>query len=152
MSAPPTDAAPAHATLRAHHLAWGWVSLTVWLLFGLALEALHGFKVGWYLDVGAEPRRLMFQLAHAHGALLGGVQIAFAVTAEHLAWGPAQAARAGRRLTAAAVLLPGGFLLGGLWLRGGDPGWGVLPAPVGGLLLCWAVGATARAAWRRAQG
>ena len=52
------------------HLRFGWRSLFVFLVLGVVLETLHGFKLGWYLDVGAEMRRLMFTLAHAHGTLL----------------------------------------------------------------------------------
>ena len=133
---PTPEAGPAPSGARPTHLAWGWGSLAVWVLFGLGLEALHAFKVPWYLDVGMEPRRLMFQLAHAHGALLGGVNIAFALSQEHLAWGKKGPDLASRLLKSATLLLPGGFLLGGIWIRGGDPGYGVLPAPLGGLLMC----------------
>ena len=52
-------------------------------------------------------------------------------------------------LRAGTVLLPGGFLLGGLWIHDGDPGLGVLAAPVGGVLLALSMIATARAALRR---
>jgi hypothetical protein len=33
------------------------------------------------------------------------------------------------------VLLPGGFVLGGLFAKGGDPGPGALLVPVGAVLL-----------------
>jgi hypothetical protein len=46
-------------------------------------------------------------------------------------------------LLAALVLLPGGFLLGGIYVYGGDPGPGVLLSPIGGALLFAAVGLTA---------
>ena len=66
------------------HLRFGWWSLLGFLILGLALELLRGFKVGLYLDVPNETRRLMWTLAHAHGALLGLVHIAFAVSLTHL--------------------------------------------------------------------
>ena len=62
------------------HLRFGWRSLFVFLALGFILEVLHGFKLGWYLDVGAEMRRLMFTLAHAHGTLLALVNLAAGLT------------------------------------------------------------------------
>ena len=53
------------------HLRFGWWSLLGFLCLGFMLELLHGFKAGFYLDVSNETRRLMWTLAHAHGALLG---------------------------------------------------------------------------------
>ena len=122
--------------LKLRHLRFGWGLLLCFLTLGLVLEVLHGFKVGWYLNVSNETRRLMWTLAHAHGVLLGLVNIAFGLTCAAL---PA-AGSAGRRfasvtLMSAAVLLPCGFLLGGIVVYGGDPGVGVLLVPVGGLLL-----------------
>ncbi|MEZ4289439.1 MAG: hypothetical protein R3E53_02455 [Myxococcota bacterium] len=40
-----------------------------------------------------------------------------------------------RALGAGSLLLPGGFLLGGVVVYEGDPGLGVLLAPVGALLV-----------------
>lgn len=137
------------AGLRRSHLAWGWVHIALYMAFGLGLEVLHALKVGWYLDVGADARRLMFQLAHAHGTLLGLLHIAFASSLAHLNWGPKGPDFTARLLKASTVLLPGGFVLGGVWIHGGDPGVGVLPAPLGGLLLVWAGARTARAALRK---
>ena len=51
------------------HLRFGWWSLLVFMTLGLMLEALHAFKMGVYLDVSSETRRLLWTLAHAHGAL-----------------------------------------------------------------------------------
>lgn len=117
------------------HLRLGWWSLLVFLSLGLALELMHGFKVGWYLDVSNETRRLMWRLAHAHGVLLALVHIAFAVTLRSLAAGGSWVRGASRALTIAGVLLPGGFLLGGLVVHEGDPFVGVLLVPVGALAL-----------------
>ena len=44
---------------------FGWWALSAWAVFGLALEAMHGFKVAGYLD-DAWTRELL-TLAHAHG-------------------------------------------------------------------------------------
>src|SRR4051812_30811291 len=59
------------------HLRFGWWSLLVFLALGIVLETLHGFKVGAYLDVSNETRRLMWTLAHAHGTLLSLIHLAF---------------------------------------------------------------------------
>ena len=70
---------------RRRHLIFGWWALAGFALLGLALEALHGFKVHWFLDPGYETRRLLWRLAHAHGALLSLVHLGFAA-AIPLAW------------------------------------------------------------------
>ena len=67
------------------HLRFGWWLLLVSLSLGLVLEALHGFKLGWYLDVTNETRQLMLTLAHAHGTLLALVNIAAGLTARGVA-------------------------------------------------------------------
>ncbi len=122
------------------HRRFGWWALLCFLTLGIILEALHGFKVGWYLDVANEARRLTWTLAHAHGTLLGLIHLGFA-------WSLTSVAVASERrrsaaslcLIAASVLLPGGFFLGGLVVHAGDPGLGVLLSPVGGALLFCAV-------------
>lgn len=124
------------------HLKFGWWSLLLFLTLGIALETLHGFKIGWYLDVSNSTRRLMLTLAHAHGTLLGLVHIAFAITTRAARIAPGRAAS--HCLRGASLLLPGGFFLGGLVVHGGDPGIGILLVPVGGLLLLIAVAMTAR--------
>jgi hypothetical protein len=98
------------------------------------LEAMHAFKVYWYLDVGHETRRLMWTLAHAHGTLLSLVHIAFAGTLR-MTPRPERTRAISTCLYAATALLPGGFFLGGAVIRGGDPGLGVLLVPIGAALL-----------------
>ncbi len=34
------------------HLRFGWWALAVYVCLGIVLETMHGFKIGWYLDVG----------------------------------------------------------------------------------------------------
>ena len=125
------------------NLRFGWWSLFAWLTLGVVLETLHGFKLGWYLDVGHEMRRLMFTLAHAHGTVLALVNIAAGLTAR-LGKGGELARSASRALLWGAVLVPAGFLLGGLVIHDGDPGLGVMLVPVGALLLLYGVGRVAR--------
>ena len=107
------------------HLRFGWWSLLSFLILGLVLELLHGFKAGLYLDVSNETRRLMWTLAHAHGALLGLVHILYALC---LRLFPSLAASSrgpiSVSLIGASILLPGGFFLGGFSFYGGDPGLG----------------------------
>lgn len=117
------------------HLRFGWWSLLASASFGVVLEGLHAFKVGAYLDVEGEVRRLMWTLAHAHGGLLALLHIALAATF-HLTRPSGAAPRwASLALATASVLLPGGFLLGGLHVVGADPGLGVLLVPFGALAL-----------------
>lgn len=131
------------------HLLIGWCAILLFLSLGALLEALHGFKVGLYLDLANATRRHMWTLAHAHGTLLGILNVVFAIsvrvfTSEGESWQRA----ASVCLAGATVLLPLGFFLGGLFIYAGDPGLGVLLVPVGGLLLFIAVLLTARGFWR----
>ena len=131
--------------LTRKHLRFGWWSLLIFLSLGVLLEAFHGFKVGYYLDVANDARRLAFRLAHAHGTLLSLVHVVLGLTlASRFAPSLAAARRASSLLVAATFLLPGGFLLGGLFLQGGDPGLGVLLVPIGALALFAAVFQIAR--------
>jgi hypothetical protein len=138
----------AHALIR-RHLRFGWIALLAFLLLGVLLEAMHGLKIGWYLNTGQETRRLLLTLAHAHGVLLALVNLAFASTLTHL---PSLAARglriASPCLLGAGILLPVGFGLGGLATYGGDPGLGIFLVPPAALLLAAGVGVTAWAVWR----
>jgi hypothetical protein len=133
------------------HLRFGWWSLLVFLTLGLGLETLHGFKIGWYLDVGQEMRRLMFTLAHAHGTLVALVNIAAGLTLRAVP-GSTLSPSASFAMLGAGVLLPLGFLLGGLVVYDGDPGVGVLLVPVGGLLLVYGVTGAARSLTRALRG
>lgn len=118
------------------HLRFGWIGLLVFGTLGLVLEALHAFKSGAYLGVGNETRRLMWTLAHAHGIGLSLLHMGFAATLYALFAEPTERLRgASRLLRWGGVLLPLGFFLGGFLTYGGDPGLGVLLAPVGALLI-----------------
>src|SRR6185369_15955470 len=41
--------------LGLRHVRFGYFALLAFLTLGVALEALHGFKIGFYLDVASEP-------------------------------------------------------------------------------------------------
>jgi hypothetical protein len=139
-TAPPV---PEVDPLVERHLRVGWRVLFAFAALGLALEGLQGFKVRWYLDVANETRRLMFTLAHAHGTLLGVLNIAFAATLKLQPRGDARRrSLASALLLAATAALPLGFLLGGLVVYAGDPGLGIVLVPAGALLLLGAIALT----------
>lgn len=125
------------------HLVVGWWTLLLFLILGTSLEALHAFKLGWYLNVGNEARRLMLTLAHAHGSLLALVNIALGLCLNRTEWKPGFQPLASRCLLGATVLLPGGFFLGGLYIYDGDPGLGVWLVPAGAFLMAVGVAVTA---------
>lgn len=118
------------------HLSLGWWLLLLFVVMGVFLESLHGFKVAWYLNVGQESRRLLWRLAHAHGTFLAIVNIAFAATVWIRGWSYSQHIWfASRFLLAATVLVPAGFFLGGVTFYANDPGLGIILLPIGALLL-----------------
>jgi hypothetical protein len=128
---------------------FAWTSLAVWALFGLALEAAHGFKLAAYLDDSL--RHTVLRLAHAHGVVLALVVLAFAASLSS-SESDSEAIRAARRtgllLRAGALLVPLGFALGGIAPHEGDPGWPVVLVPVGGLLLVAGLIGVAWQNWR----
>jgi hypothetical protein len=123
------------ARLVRRHLVLGWILLPAFMLLGLTLETLHGFKVQWYLSVANETRRFLWTLGHAHGALLGLVNIALALTLRAFGGVGRSVAAASTLILCGSLLLPAGFLLGGIVVYGGDPGLFIVLSPVGGLLL-----------------
>jgi hypothetical protein len=140
---------PTDTDISERHLRAGWWALLIYLLLGLGLEALNGFKIGWYLDVDNETRRTMLRLAHAHGALLGLCNLAFASTLDSGRVDRTRVGLASACLLAATVLLPAGFLLGGVVIYDGDPGLGIVLVPLGALVLVLGVGQIALATLRR---
>src|SRR5438270_6521099 len=102
------------------NLRFGWWSLLVFLSLGGLLEIFHGFKIGWYVDVGNDVRRLMFTLAHAHGTALALVNIAAGLTARIVERFTLRSS-VSFALIWAAILLPAGFFLGRIVTYDGDP-------------------------------
>ncbi|MCA9510518.1 MAG: hypothetical protein KC560_07430, partial [Myxococcales bacterium] len=139
MASPASTDDALRSRLERRHLRAGWTLVLVFGVAGLALEALHGFKAGFYLDVSNETRRLMWSLAHAHGTLIGLLNLAFAAGLGRLALPVAQLRAASACFVAAGVAMPAGFALGGVVVYGGDPGPAVALAPLGALLLLVAV-------------
>ena len=120
------------------NLRFGWWSLLIFLSLGGVLEIFHGFKVGWYVDVGNEMRRLMFTLAHAHGTALALVNIVAALTARNV-----KRINARRSVSVsliwAGILFPVGFFLGGIVSYSGDPGLGIWLVPIAAIFLFYSV-------------
>ena len=109
----------------------GWISLAVWIAFGILIEGFIGFRTPALLD---DPvRRDLFRLAHAHGTLLSLVLIVAAICArlELIAIGRG----ASICLRLAGLFLPLGFLLSGIWHYKDDPGIAIVLAPIGAVLL-----------------
>jgi hypothetical protein len=131
----------------ARHESFGWWSIAIFSALGLLLEVLHGLKVQAYLSAANDTRRLMWTLAHAHGVLIGLVQVVFGIWLRNSERQPLERlSLISTALVLAGVLLPAGFLLGGISFYSGDPGIGVGLVPAGAVLLIPALAAVARAA------
>lgn len=126
------------------HLRAGWWALAGYTTLGLVLEAAHGLKLGWYLDLSNATRRLSFTLGHAHGTLLALVNIAFAVSLPHITLGERALKRASWALRAATILMPLGFFAGGFMFYGGDPGIGIALVPPAAIVLIIGIVTVAR--------
>jgi hypothetical protein len=112
----------------------GWISLALWIAFGILIEGLIGFRMPALLD---DPiRRDLLRLAHAHGTLLNLVLLIAAILTRLDLVRLGRVAAASLRI--AVVLLPVGFLLGGVWHYHDDPGIGIFLVPVGAVLLLFA--------------
>jgi hypothetical protein len=127
-------------------LITGFCLLAFFLPLGLCLEALHALKVQVYL--GSALRREMWTLAHAHGNVLGILCLAFVALGERTSSDPVRRAGVARWLVPGCVLMPFGFLLGGVMNSEGDPSLGILLVPAGGVCLLVALVLAARAAAR----
>jgi hypothetical protein len=122
--------------IAERHFLVGWAALLLFLSMGAFLEAMHGLKLGLYLDPNVKLRREMWRLAHAHGTLLALVQLAFAWGLTHFGrWTEGRLRLASFFLIDAVVLVPLGFFLGGLFPSESDPWVGVYLVPIGALLL-----------------
>ncbi|MEC7881490.1 MAG: hypothetical protein VYB35_01165 [Verrucomicrobiota bacterium] len=122
------------------HLQFGWWSLFVFVCLGILLEAFLAFRTGWYMNSGDnETHRLMLRLGHAHGTFLSLVNIVFATTLARMNLPESTRRLSSRCITAATLLIPGGFILGGVFNHGPEPGLGIILLPIGALLLLLAL-------------
>jgi len=109
------------------------------MTFGLLIEGLIGFRSPAYLQ---DPlRRELFQLAHAHGTVFSILLLVAGLYRQKGMIAPPTLAVFSLRL--GTVLMPLGFLFGGIWHYGNDPGPGVFLAPLGGLMIIFGVTAIA---------
>ncbi len=123
----PPDGAPWFARM----LFQGWVSIAVWMIFGLLLEGLLGYKTPGYLQ--DDERRELFRLAHTHGTFLGLLLVAAALCGQRFSAPPPRAARVALRW--GTILMPVGFLLAGAWHYESDPGLAIWLVPPAALLV-----------------
>ncbi|MCA9710655.1 MAG: hypothetical protein KDK70_32735 [Myxococcales bacterium] len=117
----------------ATHLRLSLVLVVVFMASGLWLEAMLGLRADGWVDDAL--RRELLRLGHAHGGLLGLLNVGLGWAIERLGTPAAWAGRVrlAAWLGAAAVGL--GFVGGGLWHGPTDPGPLVLAVPAGALLL-----------------
>lgn len=116
-------------------LLQGWISIAVWMTFGLLLEGLLGYKTPAYLL--DNERRELFRLAHTHGTFLGLLLIAAALCAQRFGESPPRVAMNALRI--GAFFMPFGFLLSGVWHYESDPGLAIWLVPPSALLLIFGV-------------
>jgi len=116
-----------------------WFGLLFWMSMGLLFEGLIGYRSPAYLQDAL--RRELFRLAHAHGALLSILLLVMNLyLLKQLISPPKIAVRA---LQAGVVLMPFGFLLGGVWHYESDPNFLIFLSPLGGLLIIFGIAAIA---------
>ncbi len=115
------------------HLRCSFVLIASFLAMGLVLEALLGLRSSAWLD--DELRRELLRLGHAHGGMLGILNLGVAWALERLQTPAAWARRVRAASLGGAVLVGLGFIGGGLWHGPTDPGAMVLVVPAGALLL-----------------
>lgn len=126
---------PSTRPLSLVHLRLGWVGLLGFSLLGIGLEVMLAWKVPFLIDAEHSERRLLLRLAHAHGTLLSLLQFAVCVTLPYLSPSSRATEMASSCLRTALVLLPAGFLLGGLSASEGDPGLSIALVPLGAIFL-----------------
>ncbi len=127
------------------HLKFGWWSLFAFVCLGILLETFLAYRTEWYTNSGDnETHRLMLKLGHAHGTFLSLVNIAFAVTLSRINLIENIRRLSSRCLIAATLLIPGGFILGGVVTHGPEPGLGIILLPIGALFLLFALFLLAR--------
>lgn len=136
--APPAAAESSPDAVSRSSLVLGWTMIGVFLALGLVLESFHLVKLPFYLDLRL--RRELWTLAHAHGTLLGAVNVLLGLSAARLVHDPVRLRLAARLLGAGSLLVPSGFLLGGLWQAEGDPSLFIVLVPAGALLALLGVG------------
>ena len=115
------------------HLRLSIALIAVFLAMGLWLEAMYGLRAEGWVD---DPlRREFLRLGHAHGALLGLVNVALAWGCERLQTPAAWASKIRLAAWSGAMLVGVGFVAGGLLHGPTDPGLPILAVPAGALMV-----------------
>jgi vacuolar-type H+-ATPase subunit I/STV1 len=111
------------------------VGVAVWMTFGMLLEGLIGYKTPLYLQ---DPvRRELFRLAHAHGTLLSLLLLGVALVCDRFELNTSKIVTI--ILRCGVVLMPIGFLLGGIWHYESDPGVGIWLVPVAAVMVVFGI-------------
>jgi hypothetical protein len=151
-SGEPSEAAGIHAVgPEDSNLTLGWVMLAFFLAMGMVLESFHLVKLPAYLQTHL--RRELWTLAHAHGALFGVINILFGLSAkrvfpQHLHHHQRRG-RAASLLRIGSLLVPLGFLFGGIGNAEGDPSLAILLVPIGGVMALIGIVSIARASGQK---
>jgi hypothetical protein len=134
--------------VREHvHLRLTIGLIAVFLAFGMGLEGLYGLRPAQWMD--DEIQREFLRLGHAHGGLLGVLNLGLAWAIGRLGTPEAWAARARLAAWSGAGLVGLGFMGGGLVHGPTDPGPLVLVVPAGALMV---LAALVSVAWLRRPG
>lgn len=123
------------------HLRLSLAVTALFLAMGIGLEAMLGLRTPGALDDTL--RREFLRLGHAHGAILGLLNLALAFVLERLRTPAAWATRIRPAALLGALAVGMGFTGGGLWHGPTDPGPLVLLVPAGALLLLCSLTAAA---------
>ncbi len=115
------------------HARLSLVLVALVLLSGLVLEGLYGLRAAPFME--DELRREFLRLGHAHGGVLGLLNLACVPLPERLGVPEGWARPVRAAALVGAVLVALGFALGGLWHSATDPGPAVLLVPAGALCL-----------------
>jgi vacuolar-type H+-ATPase subunit I/STV1 len=116
-------------------LLQSFIGIAAWMSFGLLLEGFIGFRVSGYMSVPI--RREMFQLAHTHGTLLSLLLLVSTLTISKELVYPNKFATLSLRI--GTILMPLGFLLGGIQPNKDEPNALVFLAPIGGILVIFGI-------------
>ncbi len=123
------------------HLRAALVVVALFLASGLWLEAMLGLRAQGWID---DPlRREFLRLGHAHGGLLGLLNLGLAWALERLGTPAGWAGKIRWAALLGAIFVGAGFILGGLMHGPTDPGVPILLVPAGAMLLLSSVVATA---------
>lgn len=145
VSAEPSEQG-AKSKLIASLIFQAWIGIAFWMSFGLLNEGLIGFRIPGY--VADDVRRELFRLAHAHGTLLSLMLLGAAFSVNRLTEDAAPSFGVWP-LRIGAVMVPLGFLIGGMWHFKGDPGLGVWLVPPAALLVIFGAITVALASFKK---